>query len=49
MDGPIAVARFNLDESDEAEAREARVLRQREVNSVIQGLLVGTASATARR
>ena len=40
-DGPIAVARFELGEDDEAEQREARVLRQREVSSVIEQLLVG--------
>ena len=36
MNGPIAVARFDLGESGEAEQREARVLRQREVNGVME-------------
>ena len=40
-DGPIAVARFELGEEDEAEQRDARVLRQREVSSVIEQLLAG--------
>ena len=38
-DGPIAVASFELGEGDEADQREARVLRQREVSSVIERLL----------
>ena len=38
-DGPIAVARFELGEDDEAEQSEARAFRQREVSSVIEQLL----------
>ncbi|MDE0026670.1 MAG: hypothetical protein OXP69_19850 [Spirochaetaceae bacterium] len=38
-DGPVAVARFELGEGEEAAQREARVLRQREVSSVIERLL----------
>ncbi len=38
-DGPVAVAKFELGESDEPELREARALRQREVSDVIEQLL----------
>ena len=38
-DGPVAVARFELGEGDEADEREARMLRQREVSSAIEQLL----------
>jgi len=38
-DGPVAVARFELGESEEPEQREARVLRQRQVSYVIDQLL----------
>ena len=38
-DGPVAVARFELGEGGEAYQREARVLRQREVSSLIEQLL----------
>ncbi|RDD92971.1 antitoxin [Acidovorax sp. BoFeN1] len=38
-DGPVAVAKFELGESDEPEQREARVLRQREATDVIEQLL----------
>ena len=38
-DGPVAVALFELGEGDEADLREARLLRPREVNSVIEQLL----------
>ncbi len=38
-DGPVAVARFELGEGDDAGQREARLLRQREVNSVMEQLL----------
>lgn len=38
-DGPVAVARFELDNSNEVEQHEARVLRQREVSDVIERLL----------
>ena len=48
-DGPIAVARFELGEDDEAEQREARLLRQREVNSVMEQLLRRIASEAAWR
>ena len=40
-DGAVAVALFELGEDDEAEQREARMLRQREVSSVIEQLLAG--------
>ena len=48
-DGPIAVARFELGEDDEAEQRETRLLRQREVNSVMEQLLGRIASEAAWR
>ena len=38
-DGPVAVAKFEMGESDEPEQREARALRQREVCDVIERLL----------
>jgi hypothetical protein len=38
-DGPVAVAKFELGESDEPELREARALRQRESSDVIERLL----------
>ena len=38
-DGPVAVAKFELGESDEADQREARALRQREVSELIDQLL----------
>jgi hypothetical protein len=38
-DGPVAVARFELGESDEPEQRERRALRQREVSDLIDRLL----------
>ena len=40
-DGPIAVARFEQGDDVEAGQREARMLRQREVSSVIEQLLAG--------
>ncbi|MBL8377402.1 MAG: antitoxin [Burkholderiales bacterium] len=38
-DGPVAVAKFELGEGDEAEQREARALRQRQASDVIDQLL----------
>ena len=38
-DGSVAVAPFELGEDDKAGLREVRLLRQREVNSVIEQLL----------
>lgn len=38
-DGPVAVARFELGEGDEAEQRETRALRQRQASDVIMQLL----------
>lgn len=38
-DGPVSVAKFELGESNEAEQREARALRQRQVSDVIAQLL----------
>lgn len=38
-DGPVAVAKFELGESDEPEQREVRALRQREASDVIERLL----------
>ncbi len=38
-DGPVAVPRFELGEDNEADQREARMLRQREVSDVIEQLL----------
>ena len=46
-DGPVAVARFELGEGDEAERREARLLRQREVNIVMEQFLARIASEAA--
>ena len=46
-DGPVAVGRFELGEGDEAEQREARLLRQREVNSVMEQFLGRIASEAA--
>ena len=43
-DGPVAVALFELGEGDEADQREARFRRQREVNSVMEQLLARIAS-----
>lgn len=37
-DGPVAVAKFEMGESDQPEQREARALRQREVSNVIERL-----------
>ena len=48
-DGPVAVALFELGGGDEAEQREARLLRQREVNSVMEQLLGRVASEAAWR
>jgi len=42
-DGPVSVAKFELGEGDEAEQREARVLRQRQASDVIQQLLIRAA------
>lgn len=38
-DGPVAVARFELGEGEQPELREARLLRQRQVNDLIERLL----------
>jgi hypothetical protein len=38
-DGPVAVARFELGESEEAEQHEARLLRQRQATDVIEQLV----------
>lgn len=38
-DGPVSVAKFELGESDEADQREARMLRQRYASEVIEQLL----------
>ena len=38
-DGPVAVAKFELDEGDEQYQREARMLRQRQASNVIEQLL----------
>ena len=48
-DGPVAGALFELGEGDEAGPREARSLRQREVDSVIGQLLGRVASKAAWR
>ncbi len=45
--GPVAVALFELGDGDEADQREARMLRQREVNSVMEQLLDRIASEAA--
>ena len=46
-DGSVAVARFELGESNEAAQRDARILRQRQVSSLIENLLVRINSKTA--
>lgn len=38
-DGPVAVAKFEIGESDEIEQREKRVLRQRDVSNLVDELL----------
>jgi hypothetical protein len=38
-DGPVAVAKFELGESDDADQREVRALRQREVSDLMDQLL----------
>jgi len=38
-DGPVSVAKFELGEGDDAQLREARALRQREVSDLIEQLL----------
>lgn len=38
-DGPVAVARFELGEGNEAERREARAVRQRQASALIERLL----------
>ena len=48
-DGPVAVARFEVGEDDEAEQREARMLRQREVGNVIEELLTQIYAAADTR
>jgi hypothetical protein len=40
-DGPVSVAKFELGDSDDAEQREARVLRQRQASDLIDRLLAG--------
>ena len=42
-DGPVAVARFELGDGDEPEQRDARLLRQRQVNEVVEQLLIAIA------
>jgi hypothetical protein len=39
-DGPVAVAKFEVDQNDDPALRERRILRQREVSSLIDRLLV---------
>lgn len=39
-DGPVAVAKFELGEGEDPSIREARALRQREVSSVVESLLL---------
>ena len=39
-DGPVAVARFELGEGNEAVQREARAVRQRQASDLIERLLV---------
>ncbi|MCY4243535.1 MAG: antitoxin [Rhodobacter sp.] len=48
-DGPVAVARFELGEGDGVEQRESRLLRQREVNGVMEQFLGRIASEAAWR
>ena len=38
-DGPVAAARFEIPERNEADQSEFQILRQREVNSMIEQLL----------
>lgn len=49
LDGPIAVARFELGEIDEGDHSEDRILRQRVVNSVIAQLLDQIGHKAAQR
>lgn len=42
-DGPVAVARFELEDEGRPELREARLVRQREASHVIEQLLAGIA------
>jgi len=39
LTGPVAVAKFELGEENDPETREGRLLRQREVSSVMDGIL----------
>ena len=48
-DGPVAVALFELGEGNDGVLREARLLRQREVNSVIEQRLDRIVSETEWR
>lgn len=43
-DGPIAVARFDLGDGNDNEARESRILRQRTVSDLIERFLAGLRS-----
>ncbi|MFM0227609.1 hypothetical protein [Paraburkholderia dipogonis] len=45
-DGPVSVAKFELGEGDEPDQREARALRQRQVNDVIEQLLARLAEGS---
>ena len=48
-DGPVAVARFELGEDDEADQREVRTLRQRQASNIIEQLLARIELRTASR
>ena len=47
-DGPVAVAKFELGESDEPEIREQRTLRQRQVADVVTKLLTAIETKATR-
>lgn len=47
QDGPVAIAQFELGEDHEADQREARILRQRQVSDVISQLLARIGLQTA--
>ena len=46
-DGPVSVAKFELGESEELHQREARALRQRQVNDLIEQLLARLADGSS--
>ena len=43
-DSPVAVAKFDLGDDDDADVRDARILRQRMVSDLIERFLAGLRS-----